>query len=328
MADFYSKWLERSEEIEKEIDAAPRVAHHKDLKWERTRQDAQAALMIAPETGFPTGGSMLMKAEIPVGWHTGEHLHGEEAIYVEQGEGFLILDGERYDFGAGSVIHIPFRSPHQLFNTGREPVVYLSAQAWHLESFLHMGHMEQRQDCGANDSVQMEGFPPEKSQYWPEDGRRIVMNKDQHVRINNTGHGEVYSLGGSGREGTGMEANGFKMTAAGITSIFVENPHFKSHSHKHPEAYLYCLEGKGYSMIDGVRCDWEKGDAVHVPPGMKHHQHFNPTDELTKELRFEFGIRYFVVDQWKGWTTVVGDLEASSIEEHGGHGGHEGHGHS
>ena len=329
MADFYANWLERSEDIEKAIDEAPRVAHHKELKWERTRQDAQAALMIAPETGFLTGGSMLMKAEIPVGWHTGEHSHGEEAIYIEQGEGFLILDEERYDFGAGTIFHIPFRSPHQLFNTGRKPVVYLSAMAWHLESFLHMGRMDQLQDCGGNDQAQMEDFPPERAQYWAEDGRRISMHKDQYVKRTATGHGEVYSLGGRGGEGTGMDANGFKMTAVGITAVFVEKPHFKSHSHRHPEAYLYCLEGKGYSMIDGGRHDWEMGEAVHIPPGMKHHQHFNPTDGETKELRFEFGIRYWVVDQWKGWQTVVGDEEASKLDEHGAHGKGEGHrGHS
>jgi len=319
MADFYAHWLEDSERIENTINNAPRVARHKELKWERTRQDAKSALMIAPETGFPTGGSSLMKSEIPIGWHTGQHFHGEEAIYIEQGEGFLVLDEGKYNFGPGTIIHIPFHSPHQLFNTGNEPVVYLSALAWHLESFLHMGKIEQWEDCGVNDSIQLEGFSPEKSQYWPQDERRITMHRDQYVVIENPGHGEVFSLGGTGREGVGMDANGFRMTAAGITSIFVENPHFKSHSHSHPEAYLYCLQGAGYSMIDGKRYDWEKGDAVHVPPGMKHHQHFNPTDGETRELRFEFGIRYWVVNQWKGWNTVMDDHEARSIKQDRGH---------
>ena len=54
--------------------------------------------MIAPELGFTTGGSCMMRAEIPVGWHTGKHLHGEEAIYVESGDGCIILDDKRYDF--------------------------------------------------------------------------------------------------------------------------------------------------------------------------------------------------------------------------------------
>lgn len=82
MEDFYQAWLADSERIEKAVSEGLRLARAKDLEWTRTRQDAKAALMIAPETGFTTGGSLLMKAEIPVGWRTGKHLHGEEAIYV------------------------------------------------------------------------------------------------------------------------------------------------------------------------------------------------------------------------------------------------------
>jgi len=119
MSDFYSAWLERSKSNQKKVDEAPRVTRSKDLKWERTPQDHKAALMIAPELGFPTGGSCLMRAEIPVGWHTGKHFHGVEAIYVESGEGFLVLDDKRYDFFPGTIFHIPYRSTHQLFNTGK-----------------------------------------------------------------------------------------------------------------------------------------------------------------------------------------------------------------
>jgi len=78
MSNFYEDWLSQSERVEQLIQEAPRVAREKELKWVQTRQDARAALMIAPEAGFPTAGSVLMKAEIPVGWHTGAHLHGEE----------------------------------------------------------------------------------------------------------------------------------------------------------------------------------------------------------------------------------------------------------
>ena len=67
MSDFYSAWLERSQANDKKVNDAPRVARGKELKWVRTRQDYKAALMIAPELGFPTGGSCLMRAEIPVG---------------------------------------------------------------------------------------------------------------------------------------------------------------------------------------------------------------------------------------------------------------------
>ena len=67
MENFYDQWLKESERIEKVVADSPRVARSKDLKWTRTRQDHRAALMIAPETGFPTGGSLMMKGEIPSG---------------------------------------------------------------------------------------------------------------------------------------------------------------------------------------------------------------------------------------------------------------------
>ncbi len=310
MTDFYKDWLEESKRIEKTVNEAPRVARGKNLDWVRTRQDSKAALMIAPETGYPTGGSLLMRAEIPVGWHTGKHIHGEEAIYVERGEGFLLLDDRRYDFHRGTVFHIPYRSAHQLFNTGNEPVSYLSGLAWHLEASIYMGRLEQIEDVGQNDSAGLAKVPREESQYWPTDGRRISIHEEQFDLSTETKHGATYFL--MGRSG---KQNGFKATSVAISSIFVDLPHSKSHSHAHPEAYLYALQGSGYSEIGGKRYDWEQGDAVHVPPGMMHHQHFNPTDQEMKELRFEYGIRYWLVDQWRGYITVDRHLKATHLDD-------------
>ena len=310
MQDFYSAWLKRSEGLEKTVSEAPRVAKGKNLNWVRTRQDSKAALMIAPETGFPTGGSLLMKAELPAGWHTGKHFHGEEAIYIERGEGFMVLDDKRYNFQRGTIFHIPYRSPHQLFNAGEDPVTYISGLAWPLEAFIYMGRIEQFEDAAANDAAALAKMEREGSQYWPADGRRISMHEEQFERSAETKHGATYFL--MGRSG---KQNGFKATAVAISSIFVDLPHSKSHSHAHPEAYLYALQGSGYSEIGGKRHEWEQGDAVHVPPGMMHHQHFNPNDTDMKELRFEFGIRYWVVDQWKGYTTIDRHMKATPLEE-------------
>lgn len=310
MADFYSAWLANSERIEKAVGEAPRVARGKELNWVRTRQDHKAALMIAPETGFPTGGSLLMKAEIPIGCHTGKHVHGEEAIYIERGQGFLLLDGERFDFQKGTIFHIPYRASHQLFNTDNEPVVYISGLAWPLEAAIYMGRMEQIEDAGQNDPAILARASEEKSQYWTLDGRRISMHEKQFELSDETKHGATYYL-----MGIHGDRNGFKVKAVRISSIFVDLPHSKSHSHAHPEAYLYALEGSGYSEIDGKRYEWVQGDAVHVPPGMLHHQHFNPYDTEMRELRFEFGIRYWFVDQWKGYTTIDRHMHATHLDD-------------
>ena len=310
MENFYDQWLKESERLEKIVAESPRVARSKDLKWTRTRQDNRAALMIAPETGFPTGGSLMMKGEIPVGWHTGKHVHGEEAIYVEQGEGFLALDDCRYNFRKGTIFHIPYRSVHQLFNTGSEPVIYISGLAWPLEASIYMGKIEQIEDAGEHSAHALSQVPAEASQYWPTDGRRISMHEEQFVLSGETKHGATYfMMGRSGKD------NGFKATAVAISSIFVDLPRSRSHSHAHPEAYLYALQGSGYSEIGGQRYDWEQGDAVHVPPGMLHHQHFNPNDTDMKELRFEYGIRYWMVEQWRGYATIDRHMKATHMED-------------
>src|SRR5688572_8562026 len=52
-------------------------------------------------------------------------------------------------------------------------------------------------------------------------------------------------------------------------------PGGKSGTHRHSsEAILLCPAGTGYSIVDGVRHDWEAGDTV-VMPAMAWHQHCN-----------------------------------------------------
>ncbi|MFC1816830.1 cupin domain-containing protein, partial [Thermodesulfobacteriota bacterium] len=54
------------------------------------------------------------------------------------------------------------------------------------------------------------------------------------------------------------------------------NTHTGKHKHQGGLG-LYVLEGKGYTIVDGVRYDWEKDDLVILPvkPGGVTHQHFN-----------------------------------------------------
>jgi gentisate 1,2-dioxygenase len=53
-----------------------------------------------------------------------------------------------------------------------------------------------------------------------------------------------------------------------------------SHSGKHRHQgglVIYVIEGKGYSIVDGERVDWEAGDLLLLPikKGGVEHQHFN-----------------------------------------------------
>ena len=61
-------------------------------------------------------------------------------------------------------------------------------------------------------------------------------------------------------------------------------PGARSGRHRHfNEAALYCLEGRGYSIVDGEHLDWEAGDLniVHIN---STHQHFNADAERPARL--------------------------------------------
>ena len=369
--DFYSDWLAASERNEQDTNHSPVVARGRELTWIETPNDYRIAMLIGRQVGFPTQGTNLCKVVIPAGHHSGRHRHGEEAIHILSGEGFIVVDGRRYDFHTGTTIHIPYAADHQLFNTGSDDVSYVSASAIDLDLYVKLGRLEQLEEKGANEPGFESRFPAEDGQFDTE-GRRIALHLedapdeqkrreearrlaaergeavsghghghgDGHGHGHGHGHGDVHGgdganghaveeelsarekrVAGGGRannphrhgaiyilmgggESPSPERNGFTAVSVAMTNIFEEVPHTSSHCHSHTEAVLYVLEGVGFSEIDYEHYDWEAGDAVHVPPKMTRHEHFNPSDGRTRTLRIEYGIRYFYEPLWKGYWKV------------------------
>lgn len=51
----------------------------------------------------------------------GDHAHMEAHLYILDGEGYTLIDGQRHDWRAGSAVHIPGpQTRHQHFNTGAD----------------------------------------------------------------------------------------------------------------------------------------------------------------------------------------------------------------
>jgi quercetin dioxygenase-like cupin family protein len=239
---------------------------------------------------------------------------------------------------------VPFLDDHQLFNNGEDEVEYVSASTMDLDLFVRLGRLEQLAGKGVNGPGFEAAFPAEDGQLDPlgrrialhledapneADRRRSASGAgdgpghgshghDRHdaapaahaaapARLIKSDHphrhGAVYNLMGGG-ESRSEHRNGFTAITAAMTQIFEEIPHTSSHCHTHTEAVLYVLEGVGYSEIDGRRYDWEAGDAVQIPPRMTRHEHFNPSDGLTRTLRIEYGIRYFYEQLWPGYFKV------------------------
>lgn len=305
MATFYDDWLATGDRIEASFRASPGVAHDADRPWESTRQDARVKLLLADELGFPMMGGVVLKAEIPVGWHTGLHRHGEEAIHVVDGTGFLLLEGHRFDVRPGSTIHIPYRAQHQLVNTGEVPVTYVSALAFPLECFVKLGRMEQLDDCGPNGDALL-AIAPQAEDALP-DGRRVVIHLDEAPTEpwdeDETSKLDAYQKQHYRTRYLFPKRNGERPFSVVMTHVFEEPPGYHGGSHKHLEAVLYVLDGDGYSDVGEKPERWSAGDALHVPPAMYEHAHYNQGDRTSRMLRIQFGIRQWFTDIWpEGYT--------------------------
>ena len=63
-------------------------------------------------------------------------------------------------------------------------------------------------------------------------------------------------------------------------TCFIHDIKVHSGKHRHQGGImLFILEGQGYTIVDGKKCDWEKGDLIVLPvkPRGCEHQHFNGT---------------------------------------------------
>jgi gentisate 1,2-dioxygenase len=61
-------------------------------------------------------------------------------------------------------------------------------------------------------------------------------------------------------------------------AVFTHEVRTQSGKHRHQGGLaIYVIEGRGYSIVDGERVEWEKGDLVLLPlrPDGVEHQHFN-----------------------------------------------------
>lgn len=80
--------------------------------------------------GGDVAGSALMVTwvEIAPGAAQGAHSHAPEQTYTFiSGTGVMHVAGEMREVKAGDLVHVPPNAMHHAVNTGREPLVYVSA---------------------------------------------------------------------------------------------------------------------------------------------------------------------------------------------------------
>ncbi|MBI2954056.1 MAG: cupin domain-containing protein [Chloroflexi bacterium] len=98
-------------------------------------------------------------------------------------------------------------------------------------------------------------------------GKLLVKANERQVRITRQGRSKFI-----------LHPYVWKDTALQDWSMFEQHLIVQTGKHRHQGGLaIFVLEGRGYTVVDGVRMDWKKGDLILLPvkPGGVEHQHFN-----------------------------------------------------
>ena len=105
----------------------------------------------------------------------------------------------------------------------------------------------------------------------------------------------------------------------GVPGWIVFKNYVKKHSGKHCHQgglAILVLQGKGYTVVDGTRYDWEKDDLILLPiiPGGCEHEHFNSEPDKPAEwLAFIFMAHYDALGNELVQLTTSPDYQGATV---------------
>ena len=116
----YERVMKMRQEFHERQHVGPVVIKPSDRQWELTRQ-GKLLFYLHPDMHKETPLQDWLVFSLDIQTHSGKHRHqGGLAIYVLEGKGYTILDGERVDWGEGDLILLPIKPEgveHQHFNS-------------------------------------------------------------------------------------------------------------------------------------------------------------------------------------------------------------------
>jgi mannose-6-phosphate isomerase-like protein (cupin superfamily) len=98
-------------------------------------------------------------------------------------------------------------------------------------------------------------------------GPVVIRSEDREVELTRQGRIKTY-----------LDPLMFKDVPLQHWHIFTHEVRTVSGKHRHQGGIIiYVIDGRGYSVVEDDRVDWEKGDLLLLPmrPGGTDHQHFN-----------------------------------------------------
>lgn len=90
------------------------------------KQGALTKLLVSKENNGANNMDFMISSYAPQAYAE-VHMHeeSEECFYFVSGTGAFELDGERHVIGPNTVVFVPPKTLHGIFNTGYEPLVFI-----------------------------------------------------------------------------------------------------------------------------------------------------------------------------------------------------------
>jgi len=208
------------------------------------------------------------------------------AVESEGGDVFTAVEGEKLPMGRWDLCLTPRWKWHEHQNNTESDIVWLDALDYPLVNLLRGSFFEPGETLVGRTN-RPEGFTerhvgrvrPAGWAPYPDDVPLVRYPWDETWAAIQAMRGET----GSPYDGVLMEyVNPFTSgpalpTMACYAQLLRPNEHTKAHRQTASTIY-HVMEGEGFSVIDGLRFDWAKGDVFVVPPWAAH-EHANATGE-------------------------------------------------
>jgi gentisate 1,2-dioxygenase len=218
------------------------------------------------------------------------HRHTWDAVIVIlEGRGWVEVNGIRYDYRPWDTIYLPSWSWHRHGNDGTKTARFMSFSTEPTAALLGPTQLN---DAGHTPFADLPGPPPTDASVRGGDpySRRIRRLAERETEFRASRVHVAYDdltllVNPKGTRSTFMCDDYLGNKTSGITVAMNQiAPGKWQKKHRHGgEAWLLALEGRGHSVIDGQRVDWEEGDLV-IIDHFAWHQHFNSDPELTARL--------------------------------------------
>lgn len=237
------------------------------------------------------GATQTLYAAVQVvnpGEHAPPHRHTSAALrFVMKGQGaFGIVDGERIPFEPGDYLVTPDGSWHEHMNEGNEPVVWMDCLDTPFVMAMNVSFTEFYPDRQQPVRVPIDysarryagGMVRPVSDRKP---RRIALARYTWQRtcqaLDGLSEFDPDPVEGFAVEyinpSTGRDADG--RIGAWMQKL---PPRFRGRAHRHVHTCVYYVHrGRGYTVMNGVRFDWEEGDFFALP-AWTWHEHVNLSD--------------------------------------------------